>query len=77
MFHKNKILVYVKREQDNCPPKIASPEIVPQIICPWTTGAQNIAPQNNIDYRYVPPNNCHQENYTRIMDPTRKMFIAT
>ena len=26
--------------QDNCPPKIASPEIVPEIISPWTTGAQ-------------------------------------
>ena len=36
--------------QDNCPPKIASPEIVPQIISPWTTGAQAISPQNNIDY---------------------------
>ena len=36
--------------QDNCPPKVASPEIVPQIISPWTTGAQAISPQNNIDY---------------------------
>ena len=34
-------------EQDNCPPEIAIPEIVPQIISPWTIGAQSIAKQNN------------------------------
>ena len=29
------------------PPKITTAEIVPQIIGPWTTGAQTIVPQNN------------------------------
>ena len=32
---------------DNCPPKIAIPEIVPQIISPWTILALTTAPQNN------------------------------
>ena len=52
-------------EQDNCPPNIATLEIVPQIIIPWTTSAHTM--QNNMYPRIIA---------TRIMDLTR-MFIAT
>ena len=32
--------------QDNCPPKNGFPGNCPQIISPWASGAQTIAPQN-------------------------------
>ena len=52
--------------RDNCPPNIATLEIVTQIISPWTISAQTM--QNNMYPRIIA---------TRIMDLTRIMFIAT
>ena len=50
LFGNRTIAPQIIARQDNCPSKTPSPEIVPQIVCPWTTGAQTIALQNNIDY---------------------------
>ena len=36
-----------------------------------------LLPRRIIDYWYVPPNNCHLENCTRIMDPPGKYLLPT